>query len=111
MSLREPADNPFLVLGVPVTATRLELERAGQKLLAQLTIGATSAKSYRSPLGVHERSEDGVRAALAALRDPEQRVFFELTWLDPEHAAPCEPAFAWPLALRSIGWRGPCPRF
>ncbi len=109
MSLREPADNPFLVLGVPLSATRLELERAGQKLLAQLTIGATSAMRYDTPLGSRERTADKVRAALAALRDPEQRVLSELTFIGPEDAPPTDASFAWPLAWRSIGWRGPCP--
>jgi hypothetical protein len=100
------ADNPFLVLEIAASATRTEVERAGQKLLGQLAIGVSSAKSYRTPFGLRGRDESKVRMALSVLRDPEQRVFYEL-WLSD---APAEPLAlpGLPEAFRSIGWRGPC---
>jgi hypothetical protein len=96
------------VLELPTSATRMEVERAGQKLLAQLAIGVTSVKRYKTPFGEAERDESHVRSALSALRDPEQRVIYELWAID----SPSEPESAalpaWPRALESIGWRGPC---
>ena len=104
-------DNPFLVLDIPASATRIEVERAGQKLLAQLAVRVASVMTYRTPGGVQTRDEDKVRAALSALRDPEQRVLHEL-WanLPPsdEEEESEQPIASWPSALRSLGWRRPC---
>ena len=114
-----PADlehNPFFVLGVPISATRLEVERAGQKLLGLLAIGAESAKRYETPFGTFERDESKVRSALSTLRDPEQRVLHELWCEGPNREA--EPSLvhrashappAWRNALRSIGWGARVP--
>jgi len=107
MSGQKFEQNPFYVLGVPASATRMEVERAGQKLLAQLAIGAASAKRYRSPLGEHERDENSVRSALALLRDPEQRAACEL-WLEPDELGPAPaPPAPWVSAFASFGWNAP----
>jgi hypothetical protein len=66
------------VLGVPVSASRMDVERAGQKLLAQLEIGAESAKRFDAGGQQVERTPDLVRAALTTLRDPDQRLEAEL---------------------------------
>lgn len=104
----ELADNPFFVLEISTTASRMEVERAAQKLLAQLAIGVASVQSYRTPFGAQQRDEAKVRGALSALRDPEQRALYEL-WAE-EASAEREAATlpGWAGALRSIGWRGPC---
>jgi hypothetical protein len=114
MNRRKLEDNPFFVLEVSPEATRMDVERAGQKLLAQLAIQVASAKTYRTPLGIAERDEAKVRTALAALRNPEERVLFE-SWVDPARvpeaaSAPAAPGDLPPFeaALPSIGWRGPC---
>jgi hypothetical protein len=99
--------NPFFVLELPATATRLEVERAGQKLLGQLAIGSASAQSYATPFGAMPRDESAVRTALAALRDPERRVLHEL-WAQTLESEPASEASAWREAFDSIGWRGPC---
>jgi hypothetical protein len=104
----ELAQNPFFVLGIAPSTPRMETERAAQKLLAQLAIGAASAQSYASPFGPLPRDEQLVRAALAALRDPEQRALYELWAGDPTSAGDVQRAFAWPDAFRSIGWRARC---
>lgn len=84
--------NPFAVLGIRTDATRMEVERAGQKLLAQLEIGAASVKYIEQPPtsgGAHgegptssparvERTPEMVREALTALRDPDQRIEAEM---------------------------------
>jgi curved DNA-binding protein CbpA len=99
--------NPFFVLGVSPTAARTEVERAGQKLLALLALGSMTATHYDTPFGVATRDADAVRAALAALRDPQQRVIHELL---AEVAPPNRgersgsSAAAWPAAARAIGW-------
>ena len=78
-------ENPFFVLGVPVTATRMEIEREAQKLLGMLELAVGDAARYASPLGWHARTPDLVRAAVAALRDPRRRLVAE-AWA--RHAAP-----------------------
>src|SRR5688572_12607499 len=107
MKQEELADNHFLVLELAASATRMEVERARQKLLGQLAIGLASVKSYPSPFGVRERDEAKVRMALSVLRDPEQRAFYEL-WLSETPAEQPPGLPGWPDALLSIGWRGPC---
>ncbi len=106
------ADNPFFVLGVSVDAARLEIEREAQKLLGMLELGFAAARSYATPLGPRERTAEGVRAAVAALRDPAQRLVAEL-WArhapalravapEPLAAAPGETHVG---ARRAFGWR------
>lgn len=109
MNRRLLEENPFFVLGIPKAATRMEVERAGQKLLAQLAIRSASAKTYTSPFGPRQRDEAKVRAALAALRDPEERALHELWAAAPEADEPAKP-FVWNDAFASIGWKGPCTR-
>jgi hypothetical protein len=100
-------DNPFLVLGVPAVATRLEIERAGQKLLGLLAVGSAAAATYPTPFGPKPRDEAKVRTALAALRDPEERVLAEL-WVAALEPGEASDLPRWNEALESIGWRGPC---
>jgi hypothetical protein len=106
MTREELEQNPFFVLGVAPTSSRMDIERAAQKLLAQLAIGAASAQVYSTPFGTRSRDEALVRSALTTLRDPERRVLLEL-WAEakpaPSWAAP-EP---FDEAPASIGWRGP----
>jgi hypothetical protein len=70
--------NPFFVLEIPIDATPSEVERAGQKLRALMAIGSAGVEHYASPLGIGPRDPDKVRQALAALRDPNERVLREL---------------------------------
>jgi hypothetical protein len=70
--------NPFYVLEVATDATPTDVERAGQRLLALLTIGSANAQTYQTPLGPATRDAEKVRQAVATLRDPEQRVLREL---------------------------------
>jgi hypothetical protein len=106
MKRKSLEENPFLVLGIPTTATRMEVERAGQKLLAQLAVQSASAKTYASPFGPRERDETKVRTALAALRDPEQRALHEIWATLVTGNEPARP-FVWTGALASVGWRAP----
>jgi hypothetical protein len=76
--LRRHQENPFLVLGLPASASAAEIERAGQKLLAMLAAGLEEARRYATPFGgERERTAELVRAALAALRAPERRLVNE----------------------------------
>lgn len=70
--------NPFFVLEIKPDASRADVERVGQRLLAQLSIGAQGAAEYATPLGKGTRDADMVRQALASLRDPAQRQVHEL---------------------------------
>jgi hypothetical protein len=79
------ADNPFFVLGLGAEASRLEIEREGQKLLGMIELGFADALTYATPLGPRPRDAEGVRAALAALRDPARRLVAEV-WA--RHAPP-----------------------
>jgi hypothetical protein len=116
-------DNPFYVLGLRPSATRVEIEREGQKLLGMLELGLKSAGAYATPVGPGERTADKVRRAMAELRDPERRLDHEL-WaqleprkderpfdpdedLDlPEAPPPTRADDPWPEALRALGWSG-----
>jgi hypothetical protein len=99
-------ENPFYVLGLPVTATRVEVERAGQKLLGLLELGAAAAQSYATPLGPRVRTADKVRQATAELRDPDKRVVAELFALLPPEAPPPGPTLPpWQTARADLlGW-------
>jgi hypothetical protein len=105
-------ENPFFVLGLSPDASRIELEREAQKLLGMLELGFIGAQTYATPLGPRPRTAEAVRAAVAALRDPYQRLVAEL-WA--RHAPPLretplpvveEAQAAPPQVLRKqLGWR------
>lgn len=103
-------DNPFFVLGLTADASRIEVEREAQKLLGMLELGFTEAASYATPLGPQPRTAETVRAAVAALRDPYQRLVAEL-WA--RHAPPARseppsrpaPAPTRAGLRRALGWR------
>jgi hypothetical protein len=102
-------DNPFVVLGLPADASRIEIEREAQKLLGMLELGFADALTYATPLGPRTRTPELVRAAVAALRDPYQRLVAEV-WA--RHApttlvaAEPEPPPAGTPGLRAkLGWR------
>lgn len=103
-------DNPFLVLGLSPDVSRIEIEREAQKLLGMLELAFADAQTYATPLGPRPRTAEAVRAAVAALRDPYQRLVAEL-WA--RHAPPVktgapvedvdrEPE---PTLRRDLGWR------
>jgi hypothetical protein len=115
MTTRDPLaawrGNPFFVLEVPTDATPAEVERAGQRLLALLALGSAAAETYQTPLGPATRDADRVRQALAALRDPQQRVLHEL-WANvgpaggpaSGHSNAGRCAGPWEEAGYALGW-------
>src|SRR5262249_18426160 len=99
-------ENPYYVLGLRPGVSRVEIEDQGQKLLGMLALGLSAASSYDTPVGPATRTEDGVRRALAELRDPERRRAAELgARLDPEPAPPL--AAREVDVLAALGWRRP----
>ncbi len=103
--------NPFFVLELETSATRVEVERAGQKLLALLAVKNEAARHCTTPLGPIVRDEDSVRKALAALRDPNARVVHEL-WAKLTFDAPAPDAIGepgWDEAPAAIGFLGAWP--
>jgi len=109
VNVRERArssENPFYILELPPTATRAEIERAGQRLIAELTLERESAKRYQTPLGPMERTADAVRGAVAELRDPARRLVHELWAAVPVSNAGSnadEDVFPWSSASRAFG--------
>ncbi len=105
-------DNPFYVLGLRPSCSRVEAEREGAKLLSMLELGLAAAATYETPLGSQVRTPEKVREARAELRDPERRLRHEL-WARAEpdaRAPPPPPSFetpppAWETALPDLGWR------
>jgi hypothetical protein len=103
--------NPFFVLEVATDAAPTDVERAGQRLLALLTVGSANVQSYPTPLGPATRDAEKVRQALAALRDPEQRVLHEL-WANvvpagapaSGHSNAGASAAPWEEAEHALGW-------
>ena len=75
--MRERLANPFLVLAVAPSASAAEIERQGQRLLAELAAGLDGARRYETPLGMRERTSELVRSAIAELRDPARRLGHE----------------------------------
>ena len=105
-------ENPFLVLGVAPDASRVDIEREAGKLLGMLELGLAAATAYETPLGPRTRTPDLVRAAAAALRDPETRLIAEVwarglrgVMVDAAPVAREEAAApGWDGALRELGW-------
>ena len=106
-------ENPFLVLGLAPSATRMEIEREAQKLLGMIELGLAAAATYETPLGPRPRTAELVRAAVATLRDPARRLAAEL-WhpaAHPERApeggeskGDTAALAPWPAALSRSGW-------
>jgi hypothetical protein len=104
-------DNPFFVLGLSCDASRIELEREAQKLLGMLELDFPGARTYATPLGPRPRTAEAVRAAVAALRDPYQRLVAELwarhapplreTPIDTVDTTPGAP----PVLRDQLGWK------
>jgi hypothetical protein len=104
---RRFSQNPFRVLGLSPSSTRAEVERAAQRLLAELELGLAAAQTYATALGPRPRDAELVRAAAAGLRDPAKRAWHELWALAPVRAAEASASAAGsvPSALRALGWR------
>ena len=100
------ADNPFYVLELHPGCTRAEMERAAQRILAALELDLPGASTYGTPVGPRSRDADRVRAASAALRDPQKRARHEPWASLPLRPAAPQPASseAEPSALRAFGW-------
>jgi curved DNA-binding protein CbpA len=109
-------DNPFYVLELPTTATTVEIERSGNKILGMLELDLGGARTYTTPLGAAERDADKVRRAMSELRDPAKRAVHEL-WArlppepvvelgDPERFAADrrELSAPWLEAMEALGW-------
>lgn len=102
-------DNPFLVLGLSPDVSRIEIEREAQKLLGMLELGFADAQTYQTPLGPRSRTAEAVRAAVAALRDPYQRLVAEL-WARHAPASVKQPErteapAGTPGLRKALGWR------
>ena len=102
--------NPFFVLELKPDASRLEVERAAQRLLGLLAVGALHADEYATPFGPARRDADTVRQALGRLRDPLQRVRCELWANVPPLSAPETTESltgAWEAGAHALGWGQP----
>ena len=98
------------MLELKADASRLDVERAGQRLLGLLAIGARGADEYQTPFGPARRDADSVRQALGRLRDPLQRTRCELWANVPPLAAPEASeslTAAWETGARALGWYRP----
>jgi hypothetical protein len=103
-------NNPFFVLELEADASRGDVERAAQRLLGLLAIAAHGADEYQTPFGPARRDADTVRQALGRLRDPSQRVRYELWANVPPVAAPeaSESLTApWEAGATALGWGRP----
>jgi hypothetical protein len=112
-----PEANPYWVLELTPRATSLEIERAAQKLLGLLEIGSERARTYPTPWGRRSRDTELVRASLAVLRDPAERIVVGFWFIEPESASGEAPRPAIPGKSESpnpqdvfaaVGWRGRC---
>jgi len=103
-------ENPFYLLGLEPSASHLEVERHGRKLLAQLELELAAARVADTPLGPVERTVDSVRRALAELGDPKKReqhaLWAQLPAVRPGESIAQADALTWPDMMRAIGWPG-----
>ena len=109
---RRVLENPFFVLGVPHDAPRADIERAAQRLLAEIALGREASLTYTTPLGPAPRTADLVRAAVGELRDPARRLLHELRARSLPREAQQDrgsqpEGFPWALAARAFGLRRP----
>ena len=101
--------NPFYLLGIVPGSDDKTIEKAGQKLLGMLRLGAKQALKYQTPLGEFERTESDIREALAELRDTERRPLHEAVYLPLDQVPVQIPstkkpgAFSWPGAIKALG--------
>lgn len=108
--MKKVAANPFLVLELSPDCSRIEIERAGQKLLAMLEVGIGGAERYQTPFGPRPRTPELVRESMAALRDPRRRLVAEM-WARPGSVDSVEPperaieSDLWPAAMHTFGLR------
>lgn len=111
---RRVVECPFLVLDLPVDASRAEVERTARRLLDEIALGRDSARTYWTPLGRRARSDELVRVAAAQLRDPRARVVHEVVARaaqgrsrdDASEPAPIDPAWRDAFATLALGRRG-----
>lgn len=101
------AENPFFVLGVPPETPPAEVERAGQRWLAELELGRVVARSYATPFGRMDRTPELVRAAVAELREPGRRLVHEIWARVPVRDCALDegPRLSWAAASRLFGSR------
>lgn len=99
------AKNPFYVLDITPAASRMEIERMGQKWLALLGVESAAATTYDTPLGPFPRDAEAIRTALAQLRDAEQRVLWEVWWQGFSTAPSIRSACGFEHTHQIIGWR------
>ena len=101
-------ENPFFVLGLPLSASQLDAERIARKLLAELELGLQAVRVAQTPLGPLERTPDRVRRALSELSRAESRAA-HAAWarLPPSAAAAAESeaCAALPHAMAFVGLR------
>lgn len=106
---RNITQNAFYVLELSPECSAMDVEMAGQKLLAMLEVGMADAQTYSTPMGPQDRDAERVRAAMAQLRDPKSRVVHEL-WAhlpaEPLPLAAEDPLDGpWREAFKAMGWK------
>ena len=101
------ASNAFYVLGIPTTANRFDILRAEANLLEAIAQDRPGASTYDTPVGRRTRDVVAVRAAAAALADPDRRIDHELWAVLPaaEQYRASPPAEGWLDADAAFGWR------
>jgi hypothetical protein len=112
-TMKAIVENPYFVLALPWDAPRSAIEREAQKWLGMLQLSFAEAMHYSTPLGLHVRTADLVRTAVAQLRDPASKVMAQM-WAvhsGDMSAATVQPPLAPPdmptsstLAL-DLGWQ------
>jgi hypothetical protein len=101
------AHNPFFILGVGPEATAVEIERQGQRLLAELELGLPTAQSFTTPFGPRPRNAELVRQAVSVMRDPAARYAHEpLARLQRGDLPASAPDARWTGGLRAVGAGG-----
>ncbi len=104
------AENPFFVLELPPTATPMEIERQGKKLLGMLELELASAQTFPTPYGAKLRTPERVREAVQLLLDPARRLPFEpwAAWTPSSSSSSSSaPSSTTPIDASAMTWWRP----
>ncbi len=79
---------PFWILQLTPVASNKDIEKAFNRILAEITMEIPGAEVYPTPKGDQTRDEFSLREARNLLQTPEKRALAEIWYIAPQQATP-----------------------